>query len=210
MKTIQAAQRSPEWFAARRGLPTCSRFDSILTPTGKIAAAQDTLANELLAESLTPPEQGFIPYISPDMEHGMILEAEARCAFELDYANGREVREVGFAISDCGRFGGSPDALVGDDSGVEIKCPKAATHIGYIRAGVLPREYKCQVHGYMIVTGRKSWHFFSYCRNIPAFHLVVERDAFTESLAAELAHFCDYYNAERVRFGLQPLPLAAA
>jgi hypothetical protein len=205
VKTIKAAQRSPEWFAARRGLPTCSRFDSIMTPTGKIAAAQETLLNELLAESLTPPEQGFIPYVSADMEHGMILEAEARCAFELDYAKGREVSEIGFAVSDCGQFGGSPDALVGDDSGVEIKCPKAATHIGYLRAGVLPREYKCQVHGYMIVTGRKSWHFFSYCRNVPAFHLRVERDIFTDVLEREIAEFCERYNAERAKFGLQPL-----
>jgi hypothetical protein len=209
VKTFNHAQRSPEWFKARRGIPTASRFDSILTPTGKIAAAQDTLINELLAESLMPPDAGFIPYVSPEMEHGMILEAEARCAFELDYAKGREVTEVGFALSDCGRFGGSPDALVGEDSGAEIKCPAAKTHIGYLRAGVLPREYKCQVHGYMIVTGRSSWHFFSYCRNVPAFHLRVERDDFTKSLADELAHFCETYNAERVKFGLQPLGATA-
>lgn len=207
MKALDVAQRSEAWFEARRGLPTCSRFDSILTPkTGKPSSAQDTLINTLIAESIQPPEAGLIKpeYTSAEMEQGMILEAEARCAYELEHAT-EPVEQVGFVVHASGLFGGSPDALVGTDGGCEIKCPQLATHIGYIRDGELPPEYRCQVHGYLVVTGRKWWSFFSYARNAPAFHLVVERDDFTARLEAELFAFCARYNAERAKFNLPPI-----
>jgi hypothetical protein len=205
VKTHEFQQRSEAWFEARRGLPTCSRFDKILTAAkGQPSSAQDTLIDELLAESIVPPEQGVILPMTPEMEAGMKLEVEARCYYELEVAK-EPVTEVGFMVHESGLFGGSPDALVGDMGGVEIKCPKAATHIGYVREGVLPNDYKCQVHGYMAVSGRKYWDFMSYHRGIKPFILRVERDDFTEKLAAELLRFCEKYNQARIEFGLQPI-----
>jgi hypothetical protein len=205
METVEVNQRSEAWFEARRGMPTCSRFDKILTAAqAKPSAAQDTLINELLAESIVPPEQGIILPVTAEMEAGIKLEAEARCCYELEHAKD-PVTEVGFLIHASGMFGGSPDALVGDVGGVEIKCPKASTHIGYCRDGVLPNDYKCQVHGYMIVSGRKWWDFFSYCRSIKPFLLRVERDDYTAKLEAELLKFCAKYNEARVAFNLNPI-----
>lgn len=206
MTAVAAPQRSEAWFAARRGLPTCSRFDKIVTAVqGKRSAAQETLINELIAESICPPEEGLIrSVVTTEMEYGMRLEAEARCAFELEFAQGA-VTEVGFLLHSSGLFGGSPDALVGDASGVEIKCPNAATHIGYFRGGVLPNDYRCQLHGYMIVTGRPSWSFFSYARHFPPFHLRIESDEFTVNLEHELRMFCERYNKARAMFDLPPL-----
>lgn len=203
MTTLDAPQRSQEWFEARRGLPTCSRFDRILTAAkGLPSAAQQGLIDELLAESLLPAEE--IPTrVSADMEFGLRLEAEARCSYELEHAT-EPVKEVGFILADCGLYGGSPDALVGDSGGVEIKCPNATTHIGYIRVGVLPNEYRCQLHGYMIVTGRHWWDFFSYHRGLPPFHLRVQRDGFTAKLEAELNEFCKRYAEARAKFNLPP------
>lgn len=203
----EAQQRSDAWYALRRGLPTASRFDSILTPkTGEPSKAQEKLIDELIAESIQPPEQGFIRhYISPEMEQGMKLEGEARCSFELEYAKGQPVKEVGFIMHDSGLFGGSPDALVGDDSGLEMKCPNLSTHIGYVRAGVLPPEYRCQLHGSMVVTGRNSWSFFSYARGALPFHILVKRDDFTKKLEDALYAFSKKYNTEREKFGLPPL-----
>ncbi len=206
MTILDHPQRSAPWYAARRGLPTCSRFDQILTAvTGKPSASQSKLIDELLAESLCPVEEALPEYVSPEMEAGMRLEAEARCAFEFEFANGQPVRDVGFILSDCGRFGGSPDSLVGEEGGLELKCPQPATHIGYLRAGTLPADYKLQLHGYMVVTGRKWWSFMSYARHLPRFHLRIERDDFTAKLAAELESFCAKYNAARVAFNLAPL-----
>jgi hypothetical protein len=205
MRTIDAPQRTEAWFAARRGLPTCSRFDRILTAAkGLPSAGQESLIDELLAESICPPEEGVIRPSTPEMEYGMKLEAEARCCYELAHAT-QPVHEVGFIVHDSGLFGGSPDALVGETGGVEIKCPNATTHIGYVRAGTLPNEYKCQLHGYMIVTGCSWWSFFSYARHLPPFHLVVARDAFTERLEAELHAFCAKYNKARAVFNLPPV-----
>lgn len=199
-------QRSAEWYAARRGIPTASRFDAILTPAkGEPSKAQETLICELIAESLQPPEIGLIPtYVSPEMEQGMKLEGEARCCYELEYADG-PVSEVGFVLADCGLFGGSPDALVGEDGGLEMKCPKLETHIGYVRAGVLPNEYKMQVHGSMIVTGRNHWDFFSYARHVRPFMIRVHRDEFTAKLHAELLAFAKKYNEARALFDLPPI-----
>jgi hypothetical protein len=207
MKTIDVVQRGQAWFDARRGIPTCSRFDSILTPkTGKPAAAQETLINQLIAESIAPPVEGFIKpaYVSEEMEAGMKLEAEERCAYEQEFAP-EPVTEAGFVLHDSGLFGGSPDALVGDVGGCEIKCPLLATHIGYVRNGELPPEYRCQVHGYLLVTGREWWAFFSYARGAEPLHLIVKRDDFTAKLEAELLAFCARYNAERAKFNLPPI-----
>lgn len=202
------AQRSEQWFNARRGIPTCSRFDKIVTPSkGEPSKSQNGLINELIAESICPPDQGLIKpaYTSPEMEHGMIMEAEARCRYEFDHAGKLPIKETGFILHDSGKFGGSPDCLVGDEGGAELKCPQPATHIGYIRESVLPPIYRAQVHGYLVVTGRKWWGFFSYARNFPPFHVRVERDQFTEILERELMSFVVRYNAEREKFGLQPI-----
>ena len=206
MSTPDTPQRSLAWYERRRGIPTGSRFDMILTPSqGNPAAAQETLINQLIAESVLPPDEGLIPgHITEEMRQGMILEGEARCAYELQYAK-EPVSEVGFVLHGSGLFGGSPDALVGEDGGVEIKCPAPATHIGYYRGGELPLTYRCQVHGYMIVTGRKWWSFFSYARNFEAFHVIIERDEFTQKLEDELYRFAERYNNARKLFGLKPI-----
>lgn len=207
MKIITADQRSQAWFDARRGLPTCSRFGEILTPrTAMPAAGQEKLINELIAEAVIPPGVGLIRpnYTSDEMEDGIRLEGEARCAYELEFAPA-PVTEAGFLLHDSGQFGGSPDGLVGEVGGVEIKCPLASTQVGYVRAGALPDAYKCQVHGHLVVTGRAWWDFFSYARCFPPLRVRVERDDFTAKLAAELAKFCARLNSERAKFKLPPV-----
>jgi hypothetical protein len=205
MKAIETQQRSEEWFNLRRGIPTASRFDKIITAKkGDASSAQDSLINELISESILPAEQGVIRYVSAEMEQGMILEAEARCRYELDHATG-PVSEVGFVLHDSGLFGGSPDALVGEDGGVEIKCPSGPVHVSYFRGGVLPDCYKQQVHGYMAVTGRNWWDFYSYCRNLPPFYLRVTRDEYTAKLERALFDFAAAYNTARKVFDLPPI-----
>lgn len=205
MNITCATQRTEEWYAARRGLPTASRFDKILTPKeGKPSSQQNVLINELIAESVLPPQEGAIVPATEEMYEGMKLEAEARCYYELEQAKA-PVTQVGFCIHDSGLFGCSPDGLVGEDGGLELKVPLAKTHIGYVREGVLPDAYKNQIHGSMIVTGRRWWSFFSYSRHFEPFHIRVERDAFTQKLEGELFAFCARYNAERAKFNLPPI-----
>lgn len=205
MKTLDVEQRSAEWYAARRGMPTASRFDMILTAIrGEPAKAQDTLINLLISESILPPEQGEIKHTSEEMFEGMRLEGEARCKYMLEYAKG-EVKEVGFVIHKSGMFGCSPDGLTGDDRGLELKCPSGPVMVSYLRDGALPSDYRCQVHGSMVVTGRRIWDFMAYSRHLPEFFVSVPWDDFTDRLERELIKFCNRYNEARVRFGLKPL-----
>ena len=195
MKIVECIQCSPEWWLARRGVPTASDFDKILTPkTQKASASQEPFINQLIAErfaTVWPDESGFV---SSAMANGIENEPIARAWYEFEHDC--DVTEVGFCLSDCGRFGCSPDGLVGDEGGIELKCPSLETHVKYLREGVLPAEYRCQVHGEILVTGRAWFDFVSYAEGLPPFCIRVVPDEFTKQLGDELSRFCDRYATE--------------
>lgn len=170
MKIIVAEQRSPEWFAARLGVPSASQFGKIVTPTGKRSTQADGYLNKLVAEILT----GESEYQEPNdaMIRGTVLEPEARAYYELI---GGQVEEVGFCLHEDG-FGCSPDGLVGSQGLLEIKCPLAHTHVEYLREGVLPGLYVPQVQGQLLVTGREWCDFLSYHPDMRPLLIRVERD----------------------------------
>lgn len=168
------SQGELEWDMLRLGRPTASEFDQILTPefrarTGEMPKSY--LARKIAEKWYGKPLVGFSTWAT---EQGEFLEQEARPFYELEY--GEEVKRVAFVETDDGRCGCSPDGLIGDDGGIEIKCPEAHTHVGYLLRGELPKDYVMQVHGSLYVTGRKWWRFFSYRRKFPPLLLTVERD----------------------------------
>lgn len=171
MKVHEVEQRSPEWEALRLGIPTASAADRILTPAKLRPSSQaGTYRNQLLAEWLLghPIDWGGS---SQFMERGTAMEPEARARYEFDHDV--EARVVGFLGTDDGWFGGSPDSLVGDDGGLEIKCPAIHTHIGYmLDPAALMSEYRGQVQAYLYITRREWWDLMSYHPELPP---VVER-----------------------------------
>jgi len=179
------AQYSPEWVAVRNGIPTASQFARIMTPAQRKYSSQATdYALELIDQqhngyTRTPEDE--------DMRRGLELEPEARNWYAFDAST--HVQQVGFCLSDCGRFGCSPDGLVGEDGGLEIKCPRPVTHLRYLHDGIVPPQYLPQIHGSLIVTGRAWWDFLSYCPGYPALVLRVTPDDFTERLAELLEVF---------------------
>lgn len=205
MRIIECVQYSDLWWEARIGIPTASQFKRIVTPSKlAVSASADGYINELIAARLhfDPPVMSERP-MNAAMRHGVDTEPDARNWYAFD--RGVDVQQVGFCTTDDGRFGASPDGLVGEDGGLELKCPQLDTQIGYLRDGVLPHEYVLQVHGSLIVTGRAWWDFLSYCPPAPAFLVRVTPDQFTERLAAALEDFHDRYSAAwqefAVRFG---------
>jgi len=58
--------------------------------------------------------------------------------------------------------GGSPDGLISDEGGLEIKCCSPGVHTGYLIADKVPTEYSLQILGILLVTGRKWWDFLAY------------------------------------------------
>lgn len=190
MRTIDFAQGTEDWAIARSGIPTASEFDNFIMPStfklrdGKMVRTylHKKLAEKWLGGPLTC-------FNTLDMDFGQILEEEARPRFTMD--TGIEVQRVGLCLTDDGRAGCSPDGLIGDDGGLEIKCPRVETHIGYLLANELPADYRCQVYGSMWVTGRPWWKFMSYCRGLPPLILTVEMEQeISDSIGEAVEEFC--------------------
>ena len=115
--------------------------------------------------------------------NGIRLEPEAEAAFTL--GTDLKLAKVGFCEHVSGLLGCSPDGLiVGHPEGFEGKCPLPETHVRYYRSGNLPDEYRDQVHFSMAVTGAQAWWFQSYVPDMPPFRIRVERDDYTEQMAA--------------------------
>lgn len=179
-------QYSDEWFALRRGVPTASAFEKIITPkTGKLAAAHEGYICELIGDLGRLDYPGERP-ATPAMRNGTLTEPEARRFYEMEQG---DVEQVGFCLTDDGRFACSPDGLVGDDGILELKCPEPKTHVGYLLANELPPEYVPQVHGQLIVTGRKWCDFLSYCPGFKPLMVRIEPNEFTDKLRAVLEEF---------------------
>lgn len=160
------AQGTPEWFQARLGRLTGSRAKDMLATikTGEAAARRDYRV-ELVCERLTgqAADDGFV---SADMRRGSELEAAARSAYEAQ--TGLIVMESGFCSHDTLLAGASVDGDVGGFEGiVEIKCPRSANHLRYLRSGGLPPEHAAQVTHNLWITGAQWCDVVSYDPRFP-------------------------------------------
>lgn len=204
MKIVDCDQRSPEWYAARRGIPTASEFGSIIQPVKMgYAAAADEYINRLIDEVMRPEATGSFTG-NRHTERGCALEPEARevYAFERDVV----LRQCGFILNDNGLIGCSPDSLILSadpatngqwEGGLEVKCPDGPTHLKWLRAGKIPAEHMPQVHGSLIVTRLPWWDFMSYCPPYPPLIVRAVPGAFTEALRACLERFLGEYTKAR-------------
>ena len=179
MRIIDCEQGTDEWLAARLGIPSASMYGKIITTQGKWSTQADSYINQLVAEVLTGERTPV--YQNEHMTRGTELEPEARRMYE--FISDNKVDEVGFCMHDTLEAGASPDGLIGDDGGLEIKCPAASTHVEYLRGDTLPSKYKQQVMGCLWITGREWWDFMSYYPNMKPLIVRVECD---EEYIAEL------------------------
>lgn len=164
MTEVKAEQRSPEWYAARLGKATASRFTDIMARTRSgYAASRKNYMAELVTERLTNqvPEN----FTSSAMQWGIDNEPLARLEYEL--ATGNEVEETGFWLHDTLDAGASPDGFVNHDGILEIKCPNTATHIDTLESKKVPRQYFAQVQGQLWITGRQWCDFVSFDPRLP-------------------------------------------
>lgn len=172
-------QRQDEWAANRLGRFTASQFYRLMTEPrskadkedGKLSQGAMTYVFECVAEHLTgkPAKEEFD---SKATDWGNEHEPLAKSIYEAVFD--RRVDYSGF-INYTERVGGSPDGLVGDDGGVEFKCPftitSHLTHMLLTSPADLKAEkpdYYWQCLGCMVITNRKWWDFVSYQPNFPA------------------------------------------
>lgn len=176
---VEAEQRSDDWRKARAGRLTGSRAAAVFAKiqTGEAAARRD-LRLLLVCERLTgePQDDG---YVSKEMQRGIDKEPEALGMYEAE--TGLVVRRTGFLAHNSLPVGCSLDGDIENFSGiVEVKVPKSATHLKWLRAGKVPFEHLHQcLHG-LWVSGASWCDFVSYDDRFPPhlqfFRVRMQRD----------------------------------
>jgi len=206
---VRCDQGSDRWHHVRRGIPTASRFDAIVTPTGKAATgkARNSYILELLAARISGEDaDGFTSY---DMERGNKLEPAARTWYEQ--LTGRQVEEVGFVYHESRRCGASPDGLT-EHGGIEIKCLREKAHIDVLETGIIQPAHEAQIQACMWITGRATWDYVGYT-DVPHMPNIIIPRTRNEAMVAVLEEyviaFCDELDAReaalRERYAIRPL-----
>lgn len=207
VETFNDEQGSAEWFERRRGLPTASRFATVLAKgEGK---TRSKYMRELAAEIITGEcAEG---YKNAAMDRGSAMEAEIRrrYAFENDVVPDL----VGFVRN--GRKGASPDSLIGENGGIEIKSKTWELQIELLESEKakdptwVPPEFIAQIQGNLWVCEREWWVVaIGAHEKLPLFVRRVHRDeSYILNLKTEINRFNDELSemVERIRrYGVSP------
>jgi len=192
MKILEIEQGSEDWFQARLGIPTASRFKDIITPAkGEKSKSYKTYMYELIAEKLIKEKENT--FKTEWMERGNKIEPLARSSYE--FIHDVSVKEVGIMLNDDGTIGASPDGLIGEKGGLEIKCPKPATIVKYLINNQLPLEYKPQVMGNLWISEREWWDFLAFHPVMKFFQIRVYRDEeYIKKMEQHINDFVDELN----------------
>lgn len=182
-------QGSGEWLRLRLGRPTASEFDRLITAKKwEIAAGRRSYQVKLLTELiLDGPLDGPT---TPSMLHGKDWELKARRAYEM--LDGVDVEEVGFCTTDDGMVGASPDAFVGENGSLEIKCPeRPEIHVAnLLDPDGFKQDHWVQTQGQLYVTGRHWTDLVSYFMAIPMARVrITPHPEFQAKLDAALKQF---------------------
>jgi hypothetical protein len=150
---IGCEQGSPEWFEARRGIPTASRFKDILAQgEGKMRAKY---MKQLAAEIITG--EPMKTYKNDNMERGNEHEPQLRSQY-LYERDDVDIVKVGFMKMNrllCAT-GCSPDGLIGDDGMIECKSTEPPLLIDILRSVKPPTaDHMPQIQGQLWISGRK-------------------------------------------------------
>lgn len=149
-------QRSPEWFEARKGRITASAVGAILgnSPYQKRADVLRRMVREYHGA-----ESEFTGNIAT--EYGTRNEEGALLEFEME--TGLTVQPVGFITRDDWA-GCSPDGLLSDHAGLEIKCPfgKRKDDKPEFKTLADQPHYNDQVQFSLWVTDRMAWLFYQW------------------------------------------------
>lgn len=206
---INCEQGSPEWYAARAGLPTASEFKTIIgiKKDAREKVTRDTYMRKLAGEILTgePMEN----YTNNHMERGKLQEEEARDLYA--FQQNSDLFRVGFIQN--GKTGCSPDSLIDKAGALEIKTALAHIQISYLLKDEFPPEHKAQCQGVLWVSEREWIDIAIYCPKLPLF---TKRAYRNEPYIKELSQAVDQFNAELAdmvdrirRYGSNPKAEAA-
>lgn len=180
---LSEEQRTPEWYAARSGRFTGSRFDVLnKREDGILFEAQPKTYQTLIFQTVLERMTGDYRDTSIDsasLAWGREQEPHGKQYYMLE--TDQDVQEVGFLQhKEYSFIGVSPDGRIGTHGGMELKCPKnSAIHMNRFLDGIDEEIYP-QVQGCIWVCEAEWWDFVSYDPRMPAhmklFMQRIERD----------------------------------
>lgn len=153
-------QRSDEWHKARTGKITASRVGAILGLSPY--RTRGDVMREMVREA-HGAEREFMGNVAT--EWGTQNESGALIDYRIETTH--QVEEVGFITLDDWA-GCSPDGLVGNDGGVEIKCPFGLRDTDApvpFKTLAEQEHYRAQVQFSLWVAQREWWHFYQWAPN---------------------------------------------
>lgn len=191
----QPAQRTQEWFAARVGRLTGSRIGAVLGLSPY--ATRDDVLREMVRE-FAGADREFTGNVAT--EYGTKHEPDALSEYEA--VTGHIVDEAGLIVHPQHEWlAASPDGLVNDNHGVEIKCP----YSGDLKAIEEQPHYMAQIQLCMAVTGRGTWDYFAWAPNAHRLQTVQAEDGWLDKHMPELEAFmADYRAAIASEESMQP------
>lgn len=177
-------QKSAEWFEARTGRVTASMVGAIL---GLSPYMSRTDAMRVMVREALGAEREFKGNVATD--YGTRNEPGALIDYRLETQH--DVQAVGFMPFEDW-LGASPDGLIGDDGGLEIKCPyglrDAEKPVPFKSLAEQPHYY-AQVQTSLFVTGRAWWDFFQWAPNGTALERVEPDRAWQDDNIPRLRQF---------------------
>lgn len=157
-------QNTDEWMEMRGGKVTSSKMATVMANFGKdFGEPAKKYAQIIAIERFLGKKLETNSFKSAAMQRGHDLEPMARKLYELE--NIVTVKNGGFW--EDGKTGDSPDGLVGEDGGIEIKSVEPPSHFKVLEKGGFDSAYKWQIHFHIWKTGRKWFDFVSYCPEFP-------------------------------------------
>lgn len=189
MQVFECEQGSPEWFAARAGIPTASEFATVLAKgkNGGESVTRRKYMMRLAGEVLTGAIEET--YSNNFMDRGKAQEGEARDLYA--FMHDADPQIVGFIRN--GDKGCSPDSLLGNDGMLEIKTALPSILIDKLLRGDFPPEHVAQCQGALWVAERAWIDIAIYSPRLPLFVKRARRD---EAYIKDLAKAVDAFNAE--------------
>ena len=189
MEIFDCIQNSPEWFAARCGLPTASMFATILAKgkDGGKSVTREKYLHALAGERITG--EHVAGYTNANLERGHTMEDEARQHYA--FVRDCEPQLVGFVKN--GKCGASPDSLIGEAGVLEIKTAIPSVLIPLFLKGEFPAEHRAQCQGILMVTERQWIDIIIYWPKMKPLIVRAERD---EGYISELRNAVDVFDLE--------------
>ena len=156
MKIHKMKQLSDEWFEIRKGKMTASHAQAI----GNCGKGLDTYILQIMSDyyEITPEEK----YTNSQLERGLDLEGQAVEIYEM--MHNVKVERPGFIERD--KYSGvSPDGLIGEPGGLEVKCHNNLKHFKLLLDGKIESGYIWQMQMGLFITGREWWDYMAYNPN---------------------------------------------